>query len=1006
MQIVALMKNLLLITLLLLSNYTFGQVVITGNVTDKESNESLPGVAVMIKGTTTGTTTDMNGNFSISVEKNQVLVFSMLGYQKQEILLSGKNSLNIKMVPESMNLDELVVVGYGVQKKSDVTGALVSISGKEIQEQHQQSIASILQGRAAGVTVTSNSGSPGRDEEINIRGVSSINGSPPLWIVDGMPTSAGVNPQDIESMEILKDASATAIYGTKGANGVILVTTKKGSKGKMSINYENRFSFGQLYKKLNLATAKQWAKLRSEAYSNAGLPIPSDLEGSFGEGTDWQKEITRTAASMNHYLSLSGGSEKINWYMSANYNKEQGIIKKSDAQNTDIRLNTSAKLYKWLRVGENISYSQNTTHLINEDDEWNAVMIEAISIDPLTRVRKDDGSWEGTKWNTVNNPVAHLDRTKDETKNNSLGGDIFADITFLKNFVFTSKLGYSQTFSNFYDWKPSFFVKTGEENSQTSVSREYSHDRQWVLTNYLTWQHQYNKHSISLMGGMESEQDDSEWFGVTAADLISENEHLIYIDNATGNQDASAYGLASRIRYVSYLGRLNYNYADRYFLTANFRRQASSMFGPDYRWGNFPSASIGWRIDRENFMADYDIVNLLKLRLGYGISGNDLALEPYSYYATATSGQRYVFGNKITDGVAFMRIPNTELHWEQKSTVNIGVDLSMWDDRFSFSADYFIDKTGEMLYDPDLPGHVGTQQMPFTNVASMQNKGIELVAGYRNRYKAFKYNIKLNFSHIKNEVLDLGSAAYIPAVTFMQLGYISRTEVGHPMASFYGYVTDGLFQNQSEVDNYVTPDGDPIQPNAAPGDIRYKADKNGKLITDFIGSPFPDFTAGLNMNFQYKGFNLLMFWYGVYGNEIFNATRFYNFNSSVRYNVDASLMGRWLLEGDTDDPNMARLNLNDANNSLRSDRFIEDGSYLRLKTLQLTYDLPSKFFNKIDITSLGIFLGSDNLVTITNYSGFDPEVGLGYGNNPLDRGIDRARYPSPRTFYIGLNLKF
>jgi TonB-linked SusC/RagA family outer membrane protein len=1002
------MKKYYLMFLLFLSAASLtAQISIKGTVYSKDSKETLPGVTVVVKGTSQGTITDLDGKFYLTADPAATLEFSYVGYKTLDIPVNGQTSFEVMMEIDTKELDEVVVVGYGVQKKSDVTGALVSISGDEMQETHQQGIESILQGRAAGVTVTSNSGAPGKPEEINIRGISSINGSPPLWIVDGVPTTGGVNPQDIESIEILKDASATAIYGTDGANGVILVTTKKGKKGRMRINYENRFAWGHLYKQLELTTAKQWAKLRSEAYQNAGLPVPPALGEPYGTGTNWQEAVTRTAASMNHYLSFSGGSDKLSWFMSANYNDEQGIVKKSDYSALDLRINTKAKLYKWLTVGENISFSGDNWHPINEDDEWNAIMVEAISIDPITPVQKEDGSWGGSVYNTVNNPVAHLDRTKTELKDYSIGGNFFADVTFLKDFVFTSRLGYYQSFGNNYDWMPTFFVKTGEENSQTSVSRDYYESREWVFTNYLTWSRKFGKHDLKVMAGMESEENYKEWFGVTATDLISEKLNLIYIDNATGNQDASAYGLASNVKYASYFGRINYNLSDKYFLTVNFRRQGSSMFGPDNRWGSFPSASAGWRIDRENFMKNIDLVTNLKLRLGYGISGNDHALQPYSYYATSETGQRYVFGNKIVDGVAFPRIPNGELHWEQKSSLNLGVDLAMWDDRFTFTGDFFINKTDQMLYDPDLPGHVGTQLMPFTNVAAMKNTGIELVVGYRNTTKSkFKYDFKLNFSHIKNEVVDLGSASYIPAVPFMQLGYISRTEVGHPMASFYGYLTDGLFQTQQEVDDYVKPDGTPIQPNAAPGDIRYKADENGNLITDFIGSPLPDFTAGLNMKFNYKGFSLLMFFYGVYGNEIFNATRFFNLNSSVRYNVEASLMNRWMMEGDTDDPNMARLNINDANNSLRSDRFIEDGSYLRLKNLQLEYALPSKIFNNIDISSLKVFAGCTNAFTLTRYSGFDPEIGLGYDNNPLDRGIDRARYPSPRTFYVGLNLLF
>ncbi len=1002
------MKKLYLL-LILFSGVTYlkAQIYVEGTVYTKDTGETLPGVTIMVKGTTEGTITDMNGRFNMEVPgKSDTLEFSYIGFISQEVAINGRSKLDVYMEVDTKQLDEVVVVGYGVQKKSDVTGSLVSLSGDEIGKTHQQNLASIIQGRAAGVTVTSNSGSPGRDEEINIRGISSINGSPPLWIVDGVPTSGGVNPQDIESMEILKDASATSIYGTKGANGVILITTKKGRKGDMAVNYENRFSWGHLYKKLDLATAKQWAKLRSEAYSNAGLPVPPALGESYGDGTDWQDAVTRTAASMNHYISFTGGSEKTSWFMSANYNDQEGIVQKSDASALDIRLNTSVQMKKWLRVGENFSFSGSKTHLINEDDEWNAILIEAIAIDPITKVRKDDGTWDGSQWNTINNPVAHLDRTKDEIKDYSLGGNFFADITFLKDFTFTSRLGYSQTHSNYYNWIPTFFVKTGEENSQTSVTRDYYQGQEWVFTNFLTWEHHFGKHSLKAMIGMESERDYGEWFGVTASDLISESEHLIYIDNATGNMNASANGLASDIRYVSYFGRINYNYDEKYYLTVNVRRMGSSMFGPDNRWGTFPAASVGWKINKESFMANADIVSNLKLRLSYGLTGNDRSLQPYSYYATSVSGQRYVFGNQIVDGIAFPRIPNNELHWEEKTSFDIGADLGMWNDKLSFSADYFIDKTGQMIYDPDLPGHVGTQEMPFTNVASMRNKGFEFILGYRNFEHNLKYDFKLNFSQIKNEVLDLGSATYIPAATFMQMGYISRTEIGHPMASFYGYVTDGLFQNQAEVDSYTKPDGTPIQPNAAPGDIRYKADENGELITDFIGNPFPDFTAGLNMNFEYKNFSLLVFFYGVYGNEIFNATKFYNFNSSVRYNVDASLMDRWLMEGDTDDPNLARLNINDANNSLRSDRFVEDGSYLRLKNLQLEYNLPESIFGRVEITALKVFVGSDNLFTITKYSGFDPEVGIGYNNNPLDRGIDRARYPSPRTYYVGLNLSF
>jgi len=991
--------------ILLLSVSLTAQIHVTGVVYSQGKKETLPGVSVLIKGTSQGTVTDLNGKFSIDAPKNAVLRFSYVGYKTKEIPINGRNSLKVYLAENTKQLNEVVVVGYGVQKKSDVTGALVSISGKDIAETHQQSLTNILQGRASGVSVISNSGAPGRQAEINIRGVGSINGAPPLWIVDGVPTSGDINPNDIASIEILKDASATAIYGTKGANGVILVTTKSG-QGKMKVTYQNRFGWGSLYKKLDLTDADQWARLRTEAYQNAGLPVPPDLKGPFGKGTDWQSAITRTAFSNNQYLSFNGGTKKLSYFISANYNKQEGIVYKSDNTLTAFRVNVSSKINKWLRVGENLSLSSTTTHFINEDDEWNAVMIEAIAIDPITPVKKPDGSWGGSKFNTVNNPVAHLDRTKDKEVLFSTGGNAFIEITFLKDFKWVSRFGYQHDFDNFYNWQPTYFVKTGEENSQTSVSRDYAETTDWVVSNFLTWNHHFGKHSVKIMGGSEIEDNSSHWFGVTATDLISEEDHLIYIDNASGNQDASSYGSASEVRYQSLFSRVNYSYADKYLVTLNYRYQGSSMFGPDYRYGGFPSASVGWKISSEPFMSGIKWVNNLKLRAGYGVSGNDLSLKPYSYYAVAATGQRYVIGNKIVDGVSFPRIANPELHWEQKSSLNFGLDAAMLNDKLTFTFDYFQDKTNQMLYDPDLPGHVGTEEMPFTNVASLQNTGFEFTIGYKQKIKNFKLDARLNFSHVDNLVTDLGSAEYIAAAPFMQMGYISRTQVGHPMASFYGYICDGLFQNQAEVDAYVKPDGSPIQPNAAPGDIRYKADKNGNLIMGFIGSPFPKFTSGLNISLEYKNLSLLAFFYGVYGNKIFNATRFYNNNSSVRYNESKDMMNRWMQEGDTDDPNLARLNLNDANNSLRSDRFVEDGSYLRLKNLQITYHLPKQWLSKVQINDLSVFIGGDNLFTLTGYSGFDPEVGLGYGNNPLDRGIDRARYPSPRVIYTGLNLNF
>ena len=982
------------------------QIEITGVVTNQKGEE-IPGVTVVSSlNSDYVTVTDLNGTYKITTNANDVLAFLFIGFEKEKVKVNSQTIINVVLVENAQELAGIVVVGYGVQKKKDLTGSISSVNSDYLNNTQSMSLSSILQGRVSGLDVVSNSGAPGRDVEINIRGVSSINGAPPLWVVDGVPVSGDVNVKDIESVEILKDASATSIYGTRGAGGVILVTTKKGKNGKMSMNYSNRFSFGQMYKRPNMLNAAEWVKIRTEAYQNASLPVPQSLQDfAGGEGTDWLNEITRTSFSYDNYLNFSGKSDKLNYFMSFSNGNDQGIVLKSNQNTSAFRINTSSQIFKWLKVGENLSVSKTTTHLVNEDDEWNAVLIQSIAIDPVTPVYDEDGSWAGTSYNSIQNPVAHLDRTKGVSEDFSIGGNVYAEIAFSKNLILISRFGYEQDNSNYYGFSPTYYVKPGEENGLTSVSRDYSQNIDWISSTFLTWNKEFSKQSLKIMIGYEIEKNDFEYFGTSATALISEAPNMIFIDNATGNQTASSYGSEISYGYISYFSRLNYNLLDKYLLTLNIRRQGSSKFGIDNRFGIFPSASAAWKISNEEFIENIPAISLMKLRVGYGITGNDQPLAPYSFYSSSTPGQRYVFNNTITDGVVFPMISNPELHWEQKKSLNIGYDMNLLKNRITFSGDFFIENTNAMLYNPDLPGHIGTQDMPYTNVASMKNTGFEFELGFKQTNNDFKYGLNFTFSHVKNEVLNLGNAKSISAATFMQFGYISRTEVGHPMAMFYGYVTDGLFQNQSEVDAYIKPNGDPIQPNAAPGDIRYEADENGDLIVDFIGNPFPKFTAGMNYTMSYKNFDFLIVLYGVYGNQIFNASRFFTLNSSVRYNMDASIKDRWMMEGDTDDPNLARVNLYDANNALRSDRFIEDGSYLRIKNVQLGYTFDNVWIKSLGFSELKMFVGAQNLYTLTNYSGFDPEVGIGWGG-PLDRGVDRVKYPSPRTIYFGLNLSF
>jgi len=1001
------LKMSILTLLLLTGTSIFAQnLTVTGTITDPDG-VSMIGVNIVIKGTATGTVSDYEGIYRLNTAATDTLMFSYIGYLNEQIAVDGRTQINLSLTPDLKNLEEVVVVGYGIQKKSDVTGSIASIKAEELQQMKANNISEAMQGRAAGVTVTTNSGAPGSPMMVNIRGIGTINESGPLWVIDGVPSGGGyVNPSDIESMEILKDASACAIYGSRGANGVILITTRKGIKGKGSINYDGSFRLSSLPKKIDLVGASEWGSLREEAYINAGQSVPSEIANwpMLGAGTDWQSEVTRWAVTHENNVSFGGGVDNFNYFVSLNHLDQEGIVQKSDYQRTTVRINTSYNIKEWLTIGENLSISNELTNSVNEDDEWNAILIQSISIDPITKVKNDEGNWGGSKYNTMNNPVAHIDRTNNEDDNFNAGGNIFLDFKIIKGLTFRTDMGLDHTYGTYWDFEPTYFVKTGEENSQSAISNDFYKSRRLTWSNYFTYSTSINEHSLSFMAGNEIINGRSDYFGTRATDLVSEELRLLTLDNASGNASASSHGSYNELRMFSWFGRATYAYNSKYLVTVNGRRDGSSMFGPDKRYGFFPSFSLGWKVSDEDFMSSLAFLNSLKLRAGWGMIGNDQVPE-YEFTSKASTGQRYVFGNTIVDGAAFLKIPNTELAWESTLTTNLGLDAAFFNNQLTATIDLYSKKTDGMLVAPPVQGHVGAQENTYQNVGEMSNKGIEIELGFKKNMGEFKMNIAGTFAYNKNEVVSLGNTDYILSGEFMGLGQISRTEVGFPVASYYGFVTDGLFQNQAEIDAHMGADGSLLQPNAVPGDIRYKdIDGDGVLDQDFIGSPLPDFTYGLNTHFSWKGFDFTLFLQGVQGNEVFNATRFYTQNPSVRYNVDKSMLDRWVFEGSTNNVNTPRLNLADANNSKRSDRFVEDGSYLRVKTLQLGYTLPASMFNS-KIEKLRIYIGANNLFTITSYSGYDPEVGMGY-DGTLDLGIDRAKYPSPKTFLAGVNLIF
>jgi TonB-dependent starch-binding outer membrane protein SusC len=981
---------------------------VTGTIRNN-AGLTIPGVNVVVKNTATGTISDKDGKYAISVPSDGILVFSFVGYLTREIPLDGQKVIDVVLNEYIENLSEIVVVGYGVQQKSDLTGAISSVKSADIERMPIATTDQVLQGRAAGVSVVSNSGSPGTPVQIRVRGVGTINNASPLFVVDGFPIDNinFLNPADIASMEVLKDASSTAIYGSRGANGVILITTKNGkAMDTPVISFDSYMGLSSRWRKPELLNASQWAMLKNEALTNGGMDRIPALEDyqSLGKGTDWVKEVTRPASTHNMNFSITGGSEKLSYFFSANNYLQEGIVKKSDFARTSIRLNTSIKAKKWLTFGENLSIEFNKTRRINEDDEWSAILIQATTIDPVTPVKLPNGNFAPSDYVDMNNPVAHIDRTHTYSKAFRTVGSVFGEITFGKYLSFKSNIGINYVYGNDYDFSPTYHISGAESNDVNSVSRGSSEGRSWSWSNYFTYSRDFGKHTVSAMAGIEASQDYSEWFNTRATDLPKEFEQLRYIQNAANRNSASSDGSMNDRRMQSYFGRFNYSYEDKYLITANIRRDGSSVFGPDKRYGVFPSVSAGWKLSKESFLADNSLISNLKLRVGWGQIGNDKIPE-YNFYTLAYSGRRYPFGDLIEDGISFPGIGNKELQWEETTTTNVGIDLGLWRNQLTMAADYYIRKTTNMLMQVPVLAHVGMQDDPWMNVGAMNNTGIEMEVNYKMTRGDFNYECGFNIAKNFNEVTDLGTSGFISSASLRNSGYVTRTMVGKPIAQFWGYKTQGLFQSWEDVNGWVDNDGNLLQPDAAPGDIRYAKDKSGNLYYGIIGNPLPKLTYGLNGQVGYKNFDLTIFLQGSYGNDIFNGTMIYSDRPDATHNMSTRMLKRWTAPNSTNDAHNPRLNAADANNIWFSDRYVEDGSYLRVKNLQLGWSLPSKLGQHLNIQKLRVYVGATNLLTFTKYNGFDPEIGTGYYGS-LDLGVDRANYPQARTILCGLNLTF
>lgn len=993
------------------------ELTVTGTVTD-EKGVALPGVTAVLKGTSIGTSTNLDGSFSLSVpDGSGTLVFSFIGYKTKEEPIKNRASVNISLEPDTKALEEVVVVGYGTQKKSDVTGSVASVSSEEIQRVPVTSMAQTLQGRVAGVQVTQASNAPGGGVSIRIRGGNSIKGgNEPLYVVDGYPlyneNGASINPNDIESIDILKDASATAIYGSRGANGVVLITTKRGKAGKSTISFDTYYGVQEVQKKIPLLNAQEYAKLANEAIMNANQYIadpsqhkelrftPEEI-AEMGEGTDWQDEIFRKASVQNYQLTFTGGDEKTRYAISGNYYRQNGIVINSMFERASVRFNFDRNISDKLKIGNNFTVSRIRQNLAPTDADGGSgasTVYSALNFSPTVPVYNPDGTLVmdnvagGIR---IPNPVGIATETVNEDLRTRFLGNIFADYEFFKGLNLRVSLGANASFNKDNDYVPRTILSGLQVGGRASVGS--SQFTEWQNTNTLTYNTTFNeKHNLNVLLGFELLQNNYEDVRTNTQNYA--NDILLYnnIGSAgTTNPGSSNFFSAS---LVSYFARANYDFGGKYLLTATTRVDGSSKFGAGNKYAVFPSGSVAWRVSEEEFLKDVAYLSELKFRTSYGLSGNQ---EIGQYQSLAALGvQSYNYGGLLNIGFGPNRIANPDLRWETTAQFDAGVDISLFKNRVSVTADYYVKNTRDLLLDVPLPITSG-YSTALKNLGKIRNTGFEFGLNTINIDKSdFRWSTNFNIATTRNEVIDLGDITEFPAGEasgHLQLANSGLVRVGQPIGIFYGLVTDGIFQNEEEIRNSA-------QKNARPGDRRYKdLDNNGTINANdrtIIGRAQPKFYGGMTNNFSFKGFELSVFLQGVYGNDIFNINRFELESLTGISNQTRDVLDRWT----PTNPSNTIPRANAVGNAYQiSDRQIEDGSFLRVKNITLSYNLPASVAQAARLTGARVYVAANNYFTFTNYSGYDPEVSR-FGQNTLSLGSDYGSYPGSKNITVGVNL--
>lgn len=1017
-------KTKLMLTLMLvlgISIVSFAQSV-TGIVTD-ETGETMIGVTVQVEGDNSrGASTDIDGKYSIQAKSGEVLLFSYIGYKTQSATIVESTVVNMVMTEDSEVLEEVVVVGYGRQRKSDLTGAVATVSSEELVQIATPDVLQAVQGRVAGVDVSAQSGEPGGGVRIRIRGVGTINNSDPLYVVDGFQTNdlSFLNPNDIESMEILKDASATAIYGSRGANGVVLITTKRGQTGKAKFELSTYAGTQQVWRTLPMLNAAEYATLRFEAYENDGTTLDQEgdiytrlkyVQDNNYEGTNWQDEVLRQGYIRNYTLRVSGGSDKNKYSVTGTYFDEAGTVKNANMNKFFLRFANDLELTNWLNAGLTATY-MNDERVFYNRDLYGGVLPVALRADPLAAAWDEPtNNWGRADLSYNNNPARIVDEMKGNVgRTDKIVAMTFAEAQIMDGLTFRTQFGADVNLLNNKAYYPEFFIETDEARDQSSLTETRGRQFSWVWSNYMTYTKDIGKNNFSVMAGLESQQSVFQSNSVTGFDVPAD-EDLRFL-SAAKSVDFIVNSNQSDESLSSYFGRLNYSYDGKYLLTVNLRYDGSSRFLPENRWGFFPSFSAGWNVGREAFMENIEAISSMKLRAGYGQVGNQNSAPNYGYVTTITQNQLYVFNDAIVQGFIPTQLSNPELRWETTQMTNFGIDAGFWEDRILFTADYFVKQTSDMIVNVPIPVFIGAAA-PRVNAGDMENRGIELSLNYRNFDNDVKYQVGVNFARIGNQVTSLGGGEPIAGGFVGPIGSVTRTEVGYEIAYFYGLQTDGIFNDQAELDAYTFTDengnANPIQPNAQPGDVKF-LDLNGDGAIDdndrtYLGSGTPDYTFGINGQISYKGFDVSVFFQGVQGNEIVNSLSQFVRASNGFENSTADRLDRWTT--DNTSSNVPRMTDQDPNGNYAtfSDLFVEDGSYIRLKNAQIGYTLPKDFISKARLGSVRVYVAGDNLLTWTDYSGFDPEIGELFFD-PLAYGVDQATYPQARRVRFGLDIRF